>query len=315
MARQQRRGRRRHPGLAPAVHAAFRQGRRHLAGPLRRRHVGRGAPPGPGTPRWTRRGSARAPTARTATRASRCATRSAARPSRPSSRALLRDAGIERVVVVGLATDYCVKATALDAARLGLRDARPDRRDRRRRPRAGRRRAGARRDATPPASGTVADGDAMIRGAIRLAIVGCRHLATRSTGSWRTRRKGAEPEPISSMVVIDAPIERVWDGLADIEDQPRWMTEMKAIRILDDGPVGVGTTLRGGRPDLRHHGHGPGHDHRVRAAPSLRDQPRRHVQGPRPDHPRAGRRRDDDDRPLGRDPRSRRSSPTSARWS
>ena len=35
--------------------------------------------------------------------------------------ALLRDGGIGRVVVVGLATDYCVKATALDAARLGYR--------------------------------------------------------------------------------------------------------------------------------------------------------------------------------------------------
>lgn len=33
--------------------------------------------------------------------------------------ALLRVRGIERVVVVGLATDYCVKATALDAVRLG----------------------------------------------------------------------------------------------------------------------------------------------------------------------------------------------------
>ena len=32
---------------------------------------------------------------------------------------LLRDRAIERVVVVGLATDYCVKATALDAVRLG----------------------------------------------------------------------------------------------------------------------------------------------------------------------------------------------------
>ena len=29
--------------------------------------------------------------------------------------ALLRDAGVERVVIVGLATDYCVRATALDA--------------------------------------------------------------------------------------------------------------------------------------------------------------------------------------------------------
>jgi nicotinamidase/pyrazinamidase len=33
---------------------------------------------------------------------------------------LLRRIGIERVVVVGLATDYCVKATALDAVRLGF---------------------------------------------------------------------------------------------------------------------------------------------------------------------------------------------------
>ena len=34
--------------------------------------------------------------------------------------ALLRDAGVDRVVVVGLASDYCVKATALDAVRLGF---------------------------------------------------------------------------------------------------------------------------------------------------------------------------------------------------
>jgi nicotinamidase/pyrazinamidase len=33
---------------------------------------------------------------------------------------ILRDRGIERVVVVGLATDYCVMATALDATRLGF---------------------------------------------------------------------------------------------------------------------------------------------------------------------------------------------------
>ena len=34
---------------------------------------------------------------------------------------ILRDAGVEAVAVIGLATDYCVKATALDAVRLGLR--------------------------------------------------------------------------------------------------------------------------------------------------------------------------------------------------
>jgi nicotinamidase/pyrazinamidase len=36
---------------------------------------------------------------------------------------ILRDAGVESVAVVGLATDYCVKATALDAVRLGFRTA------------------------------------------------------------------------------------------------------------------------------------------------------------------------------------------------
>ena len=34
--------------------------------------------------------------------------------------ALLRERGVERVAVVGLATDYCVKATALDALALGF---------------------------------------------------------------------------------------------------------------------------------------------------------------------------------------------------
>jgi nicotinamidase/pyrazinamidase len=36
---------------------------------------------------------------------------------------LLRGADIERAVICGLATDYCVKATALDAARLGFETA------------------------------------------------------------------------------------------------------------------------------------------------------------------------------------------------
>ncbi len=34
--------------------------------------------------------------------------------------AMLRERGVERVVIAGLATDYCVKATALDALRLGF---------------------------------------------------------------------------------------------------------------------------------------------------------------------------------------------------
>jgi nicotinamidase/pyrazinamidase len=34
--------------------------------------------------------------------------------------AILRDAGIRRIVVAGLATDYCVKATAIDGTTLGF---------------------------------------------------------------------------------------------------------------------------------------------------------------------------------------------------
>ena len=38
---------------------------------------------------------------------------------------LLRDQGIQRVIIVGLATDYCVKATALDAVHRGFETAVP----------------------------------------------------------------------------------------------------------------------------------------------------------------------------------------------
>jgi uncharacterized membrane protein len=87
----------------------------------------------------------------------------------------------------------------------------------------------------------------VIRGIVRLGIAAAgvgyaidRMLADQSGGK--------EPDPIASMVVIDAPIEKVWAEVADIEGQPRWMTEMKAVRLLSDGPVGVGTT---GEADVR----------------------------------------------------------------
>lgn len=62
------------------------------------------------------------------------------------------------------------------------------------------------------------------------------------------RRAERPPTPIRSMVVVEAPIERVWDELADIEGQPRWMAEMKAVRITTPGPIGVGTR---GEADVR----------------------------------------------------------------
>jgi uncharacterized membrane protein len=80
----------------------------------------------------------------------------------------------------------------------------------------------------------------VIRALIRLAILGL-------IGGWlvdrwmRDQAGGGPPPPLSSLVVIDAPIERVWAELADIEGQPRWMHEMKSVRLLTPPPTGVGT--------------------------------------------------------------------------
>jgi uncharacterized membrane protein len=80
----------------------------------------------------------------------------------------------------------------------------------------------------------------VIGGLIRLAMLG----AAAAVGIDRllaARRGDEPPEPISTFVVIEAPIARVWAELTDIEGQPRWMTEMDGVRVLSDGPVGVGT--------------------------------------------------------------------------
>ena len=213
MAPRQRRARRADPGLASGLDAAFREGRRDLAGPLRRRTPGARASTPSCASADARPASARAPTARTATPASRCATRSPARRSRPSSRPCCARPASSDVVVCGLATDYCVKATALDAARLGFDTTVLDRCDRRGGPRAGdgeraldemrggrRARSLGRRDAmigvaslTPrPRLGVVASWRRVARGPAWLAVP-----ATR-------RRRRADPQRSSS---IDAPID------------------------------------------------------------------------------------------------------------
>lgn len=54
-------------------------------------------------------------------------------------------------------------------------------------------------------------------------------------------RRGAAPEPMRMMEVVDAPIERVWSVLVDIPLQVEWMTEMKALTVDPPGPARVGT--------------------------------------------------------------------------
>jgi uncharacterized membrane protein len=80
----------------------------------------------------------------------------------------------------------------------------------------------------------------MIRRLIRLAAVGL-GLAYVADRLLAARRGTASPRPIHTFVVIEAPIERVWDELADVEGQPRWMHEMKSVRMLTPDPLGVGS--------------------------------------------------------------------------
>jgi hypothetical protein len=60
---------------------------------------------------------------------------------------------------------------------------------------------------------------------------------------------GEAIDPVMKMaIMIDAPIDEVWDVVSDIERQPLWMAEMKSIRLRSPGPVGVGTR---GEADVR----------------------------------------------------------------
>jgi uncharacterized membrane protein len=79
-----------------------------------------------------------------------------------------------------------------------------------------------------------------MRGSLRLGLVGL-VIAWLVDAGLRRAARGRPPLPFSSLAVIDAPIERVWEELADIEGQPRWMHEMKSVRLLTRPPVGVGT--------------------------------------------------------------------------
>ena len=82
---------------------------------------------------------------------------------------------------------------------------------------------------------------------IGVARAGLRLVLTAAAVGWivdrvlRHRAGGAPPAPTRSLIVIDAPIERVWSVLADVEGQPRWMSEMTEVRLLGAGPLRVGT--------------------------------------------------------------------------
>jgi uncharacterized protein YndB with AHSA1/START domain len=91
----------------------------------------------------------------------------------------------------------------------------------------------------------------MIRRLLRFAVGGLAgaYLLDRWLAGMRADQVGRPTfEPIRTEVEVDAPIDEVWAVLADIERQPEWMIEMKAVRLVTSGPVGVGTR---GQADVR----------------------------------------------------------------
>ncbi len=64
-------------------------------------------------------------------------------------------------------------------------------------------------------------------------------LVLRRLPSWRSL------PPLRTSVVVEAPPERIWPLLADLEEQPAWMTDLRAVRVETPGPVGIGTRAVG----------------------------------------------------------------------
>ena len=97
---------------------ALQAGRRHLAGPLRRGHLGRRAASLARRP-GGHRDRPQGPNGEDGYSA--FTMRDPVGPDVPTMlEPLLQTAGVEEVVIVGLATDYCVKRPPLDAVRLGF---------------------------------------------------------------------------------------------------------------------------------------------------------------------------------------------------
>ena len=84
--------------------------------------------------------------------------------------------------------------------------------------------------------------DAMIRHVVRMGLLGA-VVAVVGDAVLRKRAAGRAPGPIQLLAVIDAPIEDVWSELIDIEGQPRWMHDMKSVRM--DAPGAARSGSRG----------------------------------------------------------------------
>jgi len=58
------------------------------------------------------------------------------------------------------------------------------------------------------------------------------------------RTDSLAPPRMHMEIVVDAPLQHVWDYASNVERQPEWMHEMKRVEMLTPGPIAIGSRGR-----------------------------------------------------------------------
>jgi uncharacterized membrane protein len=78
-----------------------------------------------------------------------------------------------------------------------------------------------------------------------LAALGATGVLLAEWGLHQAARRGnVQPPRMHMEILIDAPLQHVWEYASDVSRQPEWMHEMKRVEMLTPGPIAVGSRGR-----------------------------------------------------------------------